>query len=93
MFSYSGTDSYLDSSCFPRFFTCASVVDSPDEGPDELDGPREQLAEIRQDDQEQWNADYSVNYRQCSARRCCGIHMTITWKIKSHIKIIIYISK
>ena len=52
---------YLHGHGASHFPAAARVVHPTHEGPQELNSPREQLAEVRQEDQEHWDAEDGVD--------------------------------
>lgn len=53
--------SYLDGHGPPHFLAAARVIEPSNEGPQELDSPREELTKIGQEDEKHGNAEYRVN--------------------------------
>lgn len=60
--------------------TAARVVDAPHKGPDELDASCEELAEVRQEDQEHGDAEDSVDDGNHSTSRRGRRDVAVPWK-------------
>lgn len=60
--------------------TTARVVDAPHKGPDELDASGEELAEVRQEDQEHGDAEDSVDDGNHSTGRRGRRDVAVPWK-------------
>jgi hypothetical protein len=64
----------------PDLSTTPSVIDSSDEGPEELDASSEEFSKIRQGYEEEGKADDGIDNGQGFTCRCFWINVAVTCK-------------
>jgi hypothetical protein len=64
----------------PDLSTTPSVINSSDEGPEELDASSEEFSKIRQGYEEEGKADDGVDNGQSFTCRCFWINVAVTCK-------------